>query len=273
MNYKLVAIDIDGTLLTDDYRLTEQNKYVLYTAAEAGVHVVLCSGRAPHSVTPLLEEAGIQGYYVAHNGAVAVHSGTQEVLLENGFFMDDVRLVMDYCRARGIHTDFCTAFDMYTESMEREDVREMYAKYLAMPQVLADPFSLRDKLVKFTLFGAQDELDRAYEELTGLNLPVQLLRSGPFYIDVIERATSKGAALRSLAGHLGVSLSETIAIGNYYNDLTMLSIAGVGVAVGNAPDDVKAQADLVVASNNDDGVAEALTRLVLESEQVKVSGK
>lgn len=263
MNYRLVAIDIDGTLLTDDYRLTEQNKEVLYTAAEAGVTVVLCSGRAPHSVTPILSEIGIEGYYVAHNGAVAVHSGTQEMLLENGFFMEDVQAVMEYCHMRGIHTDFCTAFDMYTESMERDDVREMYAKYLAMPKVIADPLSLRERLVKFTLFGKEKELDCAYDDLSALNLPVQLLRSGPFYIDVIERTTSKGAALNHLASHIGVPLSETIAIGNYYNDLTMLSIAGVGVAVANAPEDVKAQADLVVASNNDSGVAEALTRLVL----------
>jgi hydroxymethylpyrimidine pyrophosphatase-like HAD family hydrolase len=93
---------------------------------------------------------------------------------------------------------------------------------------------------------------------------VQTLRSGPFYIDLIDRSTSKGAALRHLAEHLNIPLSETIAIGNYYNDLDMITMAGVGVAVDNAPDEVKERADIVVASNNESGVAEAIERLILK---------
>ncbi|MBN6188333.1 HAD family phosphatase [Aneurinibacillus sp. BA2021] len=268
MSYKLAAIDIDGTLLNDDYKITEANKAALQAAEEEGVSIVLCSGRAPHSVTPLLKEIGIDGYYICHNGAVTSHSKTNEVLHEAGFLMSSMKHVLNYCRKENIHTDFCTTFDMYTESLEREDVRAMYAKYLSQPTLLADALSLKDKLVKFTLFGPSEQLDKAYADLRSMNLPLRTLRSGPFYIDLIDQAASKGAALHRLAQHLGVSLQNTIAIGNYYNDLDMITMAGVGVAVGNAPQDVQEQANLIVASNNESGVADALERLVLSKQGV-----
>ncbi|MED0677134.1 MULTISPECIES: Cof-type HAD-IIB family hydrolase [Aneurinibacillus] len=262
MAYKLAAIDIDGTLLTDDYRITEKNKKALRAAEEEGVQIVLCSGRAPVSVLPILEEIGIHGYFICHNGAVTTHSKTKEILQENGFSMQSLRGVVEYCRRENIHMDFCTAFDMYTESMEREDVQRMYAKYLAQPKLIQDMLTVEDKLVKFTLFGTDEQLNKAYDEFAAMNLPVRTLRSGPSYIDIIDKATSKGAALSNLAEYLNISLADTIAIGNYYNDLDMITMAGIGVAVANAPEDVKEKADLIVASNNESGVAEALQRLV-----------
>ncbi|ERI07538.1 Cof-like hydrolase [Aneurinibacillus aneurinilyticus ATCC 12856] len=267
MTYKLAAIDIDGTLLNDEYKITEENKKALRAVEEEGIHIVLCSGRAPLSVTPLLEEIGIDGYFICHNGAVTSHSKTKEILNEAGFSIHSLKNVLDYCRKENIHTDFCTALDMYTENLDREDVRAMYAKYLAEPKLVEDALSVEDKLVKFTLFGTDAQLNKAYEELTAMNLPVQTLRSGPFYIDLIDRATSKGAALSNLANYLNIPLSETIAIGNYYNDLDMITMAGMGIAVGNAPQDVKQQADMVVASNNESGVAKALECLVLQNKQ------
>jgi hypothetical protein len=267
MAYKLAAIDIDGTLLTDDYKITEKNKNALKAAEEEGVQIVLCSGRAPFSVTPLLEELGIAGYFICHNGAVTSHSNTKEILHEVGFTIDSLKNVLDYCRTENIHTDFCTAFDMYTESLDREDVRAMYAKYLAQPKLVEDALSMKDTLVKFTLFGTDAQLNKAYDELAAMNLPLRMIRSGPSYIDIIDQTTSKGSALSNLAKHLDIPLSDTIAIGNYYNDLDMITMAGIGVAVGNAPGDVKEQADMVVASNNESGVAEALERLVLGKKQ------
>jgi Cof subfamily protein (haloacid dehalogenase superfamily) len=264
MTYKLVATDIDGTLLTDDYRITERNREALQAAAAEGVQIVLCSGRAPQSVTPLLEELGIDGYFICHNGAVTSHSKTREILRESGFFSETLKDVVHYCRDARIHTDFCTALGMYTENLEREDVRAMYAKYMADPELVKDVLEMEDRLVKFTLFGTEEQLNKAHEDLAAMNLPVQTLRSGPFYIDLIDRSTSKGAALRHLAEHLNIPLSETIAIGNYYNDLDMITMAGVGVAVDNAPDEVKERADIVVASNNESGVAEAIERLILK---------
>jgi Cof subfamily protein (haloacid dehalogenase superfamily) len=264
VEYKLVAIDIDGTLLNDQYELTETTKEALRRTEEEGVKIVLCSGRAPLSVLPILEEAGIEGYFISHNGAVTTHSKTREILYEAGFFADSLKDIIQYCRTSNIHTDFCTAFDMYTEKLDDEEVVKMYQQYHAEPKLVEDVLAMQDRLVKFTLFAADEVLTKAHADFQGMNLPVQTIRSGPYYIDIIEKATSKGTALSNLAKHLQIPMSQTVAIGNYYNDLEMIKMAGIGVAVANAPDDVKQQADLVVASNNDNGVAAALEQLVLK---------
>ncbi|WP_027415491.1 Cof-type HAD-IIB family hydrolase [Aneurinibacillus terranovensis] len=269
MNYKLAAIDIDGTLLTDDYSITGETKKTLHLAEEQGVTVVMCSGRGPFSVIPILEELELDGYLITHNGAVVTHSKTREILWESGFYMDDLKDVVSYCRASGIHTDFCSPFEMYTETLDNEEVNKMYAKYLATPKLVDDALRVRDKIVKFTLFGSDEQLTKAFADIQAMQLPIKTIRSGPYYIDIIEKSTSKGTALRHLADKLGISMNETIAIGNYYNDLEMIHAAGVGVAVENAPEDVKREADLIVASNNDNGVADAIRRLILEKAKIR----
>ena len=118
--------------------------------------------------------------------------------------------------------------------------------------------------MKFTLFSSDAILSRAQKDLQKMNLPLKSIRSGPTFIDILNQKASKGMALKSLAHYLGIPMESTIAIGNYYNDLDMIQGAGVGVAVANAPEEIQVEADLVVPSNNENGVAEALRLLVLD---------
>ena len=136
MNFRLAAIDIDGTLLSDDYQLSLKTKEAVHNAKDAGVEIVLCSGRAPRSVFPIMEEMGLDGFLITHNGAVTTHSKTKEIMDEQGFFMDSLYNVLDYCRQSGIHTDFCTAFDMYTEKIDTEELLSLYEKYHMVPKIV-----------------------------------------------------------------------------------------------------------------------------------------
>lgn len=264
MNFRLAAIDIDGTLLSDDYQLSGETKDAIHSAKQAGLEIVLCSGRAPRSVFPIMEELGMHGFLITHNGAVTTHSETREVMDEQGFYMDSLFGVVDYCRQTGIHTDFCTAFEMYTEKIDSQELQGLYEKYHMVPKIVKDAREVKEKLVKFTLFSSNAILSHAQGDLQKMNLPLQAIRSGPTFIDILHRHASKGMALKSLARRLGIPMQHTIAIGNYYNDVDMMRVAGVGVAVSNAPEDVQRQADLVVGSNNDNGVAEALRQLVID---------
>lgn len=264
MKCRLAAIDIDGTLLDDHYLLSPETKKALRDAKKAGIEIVLCSGRAPHSVFPIMEELEMEGFIITHNGAVTTHSKTKAVINELGFFMDSLYHVVDYCKQRGIHTDFCTAFDMYTDKIDSEELEELYNKYHMRPIIVDDVKNVKEKLVKFTLFGSEDLLTDAHEDLQNMDLSLQTIRSGPTFIDILHQHASKGTALANLAHQLGVPLAETIAIGNYFNDLDMFKVAGKGIAVANAPDEVKKQADFVVSSNNENGVAQALWEIALE---------
>lgn len=263
MNFKLAAIDIDGTLLDDNYLLSNETKEAVHEAKKAGIEIVLCSGRAPKSVLPIMEELEIDGFLITHNGAVTTHSETKAIINEKGFFMDSLYNVVDYCKKTGIHTDFCTAFDMYTEKIDSEELRALYNKYRMVPKIVDDVRHVKDKLVKFTLFSTSDIITSAQEDLQKMHLSLQTIRSGPTFIDILHRHASKGMALKNLAHLLGVPIDKTIAIGNYYNDIDMISIAGMGIAVANAPEEVQKQADLVVSSNNENGVAQALQQLIL----------
>jgi Cof subfamily protein (haloacid dehalogenase superfamily) len=264
MKCRLAAIDIDGTLLDDNYLLSSETKEALRDAKKAGIEIVLCSGRAPHSVFPIMEELEMEGFLITHNGAVTTHSKTKSVINELGFFMDSLHHVVDYCKQMGIHTDFCTAFEMYTDKIDSEELEELYNKYHMTPIIVDDVKNVKDKLVKFTLFGAEDLLTHAHGDLQKMELSLQTIRSGPTFIDILHRQATKGVALSNLAQQLGVSMEETIAIGNYFNDVEMFKVAGKGIAVANAPAEVKKQADFVVSSNNENGVAEALWQIVLE---------
>lgn len=264
MKFRLAAIDIDGTLLDDNYKLSNETKEAVYEAKQAGIEIVLCSGRAPKSVFPIMEELEMDGYIITHNGAVTTHSETKDVINEQGFFMDSLYNVVDYCKTMGIHTDFCTAFDMYTEKIDSDELHALYNKYHMVPKIVDDVKNVKDKLVKFTLFSSEEILTHAQDDLKKMNLTLQTIRSGPTFIDILHKHASKGMALKSLAHLLGIPMEKTIAIGNYFNDLDMIRTAGMGIVVANAPDEVQEQADLVVPSNNDNGVAQALKQLIVD---------
>lgn len=262
MYFRLAAIDIDGTLLDDNYLLSSETKEAVYEAKEAGMEIVLCSGRAPKSVFPIMEELEMDGFLITHNGAVITHSETKDVINEQGFFMDSLYNVVDYCEKTGIHTDFCTAFDMYTKKIDSNELHDLYTKYHMVPKIVDDVRSVKEKLVKFTLFSSENILTSAHDDLQKMNLSLQTIRSGPTFIDILHNQASKGIALKNLAHLLDVPMKKTIAIGNYYNDLDMIQVSGMGIAVANAPDEVRKHADLVVPSNNENGVAQALRKII-----------
>jgi hypothetical protein len=122
---------------------------------------------------------------------------------------------------------------------------------------------MTEPLAKFTAFGPIEQMNAVQQEWSTWNLPYYMTRSGDFFIDLMHPEASKGAALKRLAEAKGILPSEIMAVGNYYNDITMLTFAGKGVAMDNSPEEVKAAADEVTLSNNDQGVAHAIQKYVL----------
>ncbi|MDT9724999.1 HAD family phosphatase [Xylanibacillus composti] len=264
MPYQLIALDVDGTLLRDDHSLSEANISTIREAANRGAEIVLCTGRGTDSALPVLEELGLEGTLITHNGAVIVDSRNRELLAEEGFEPAVIEPLIRHARTNGIHFDVCTAFELWVEALN-DEVSAMYEKYLVNPRQVADVLAADDRLVKLTVFGTIAQMDQVEKDWQAL-LPdaISLIRSGDFFVDVMRRGVSKGAALRKLSAVKGISLERVMAIGNYYNDVAMLEEAGLGIAVANSPDGVKAAADQVTASNNDDGVHWAIQQYILQ---------
>lgn len=262
MKYKLVAIDLDGTLLTDEHEISDKTKTILHQYKKAGGTIILCTGRGPSNTLPYMEELGMEGLVITHNGAVTVHSRDRERVYCSTFDINAVRPLIEYSRRGGLHFDLCTPFDMYTE-IYGEAEKEMYDAFLLKPHVVEDAGKLNEKFVKFTFYGQPSQIARAWEDFRDSDLPLQFILSGDKFIDVMNPDVNKGTALRKAAEDLGVAREEVVAIGNYFNDMEMLQWAGVGVAMDNSPDELKKQADFVTKSNNEDGVCAALQKLLL----------
>jgi len=268
VKYQLIALDVDGTLLDDRHQITEQTKATIWEAYEQGCKIVLCTGRGPDNALPVLQELEMEGTMITHNGSATVHADErgQSVLHEFTFPMSEIVPLVEYARREGVHFDVCTSYNMYIERLD-ERAKMMYVQYGVNPKLVRDVIDLQIPLVKMTLSGAAEVLDRVQKEWDEMQLygSLRMLRSGDFFIDMMNPAASKGNALRELAASWNIGREHILAIGNYYNDIDMLEFAGLGIAVANSPDEVKAAAGAVTSSNNDEGVHEAILRYVLEN--------
>ncbi|MDQ8736757.1 Cof-type HAD-IIB family hydrolase [Paenibacillus sp. LHD-38] len=257
LQYDLIALDVDGTLLTDDHVLTEAIRDSVNEAASRGAQIVLCTGRGPSGALPVLQELGLSGTVITHNGAATINADDRSIVHEFAMIPEHLLGFVAYCRENGIHFDLNTAFEMMVESMTPE-AEVMYGHYQAKPLVQDFRLGLPNGLVKFTVFGSKEVMDTVQAEWAGWPKQLHTIRSGDYFIDVHHLEANKGRALQQLAEIRGIDRSRILAIGNYYNDITMLQFAGMGIAMGNSPEEVKLAANAVAYSNSEDGVAKAL---------------
>ncbi|MFD0674268.1 Cof-type HAD-IIB family hydrolase [Cohnella sp. GCM10027633] len=263
MGYAIIALDVDGTLINDHHEVTPRVRAAVRAAAEQGAEIVLCTGRGSTSALPVLAELGLEGTMITHNGASIVDSKTRKVIAETAIPFEPAYRYLHFARERGVHYDMNTAFELYVDGMMTDEISGMYESMFARPIVRTGEESLPEGLVKLSLFAPKETLDELETAWGEWEHELQTVRSGDYFIDVQHQQASKGTALRQLAAMRGVPREQVLAIGNYYNDLGMIAFAGLGVAMDNSPEEVKAAADETTASNNEDGVALALEKHVL----------
>lgn len=268
MTPRLVATDLDGTLLRGDRTVGPRTRAALAAAHEAGVLVVPVTARQPLGVRPLAEQAGFTGWAVCSNGSLCVHLGTGEVLFEQpvevaaqqrlvaalaeqvpGLLHVSVRDGGEGFVAQEGYAALATFED------HKRDVSTMTGHELA--EVLAAP-SLK-LIVRHPELGVSELLAAA--RALGHD-DVALTHSGAPFLEVMAAGVSKAWGVARLCEHLGIDAADVVAFGDAPNDVEMLAWAGHGVAMGNAVAEAVAVADEVTASNDDDGVALVLERLL-----------
>ena len=262
MRYRLIALDVDGTLLNDRHELTPRVKAAVQAAARKGAEIVLCTGRGPSNTFPVLRALGLEGTIIGHNGASIVDSRHRKVLHEAVISPGRTREYIADLRERGIHFDLNTTFETYVERLD-ETVAKMYAALHVKPIPRDFRGGLPERMVKLSAFAEKDRMDEVEEAWRKKKHALHYIRSGDEFIDVQHPDATKGKSLEKLAAMKGIRREEIVAIGNYFNDIAMIAYAGVGIAMDNAPQQVKAEADEVTLSNNEDGVAVALEKLGL----------
>jgi Cof subfamily protein (haloacid dehalogenase superfamily) len=259
LKYRIIALDVDGTLLNDEYKITENTKHAVQQAHAAGAQIVLCTGRGPQNTIPLLTELGLEGIVVTHNGAATVQSKDHSVIHQVTFRSEEIKPFIEYCRKYHAHLAVCSPFEIYVEELD-EASRAMYAKHMLEPIVAKDTTRLDIAMVKLSAYSEQTAMDRIEAEWRSMGSSLSIIRSGHRFIDIMHKEASKGHALRRLAEDAGIKQEEIMAIGNYYNDSEMIAYAGLGIAMQNSPEPVKLQANAVTGSNNEDGVYQAIMK-------------
>ncbi|WP_054948903.1 Cof-type HAD-IIB family hydrolase [Numidum massiliense] len=263
MTYELIALDLDGTLLTDEKEITRETKQLLQRLRQEGKYIVICTGRSTQSVRKLLQNTTFASHVITNNGGTVIDASSAETLYTATIPRRYLGIFRDICDEYSVHCDLTTEKNMYVEQMAPEMIA-LYERYHVAPFEIGDFRDIPEEVTKCTLFSEKEKtIEQLIPRLTeqyGSDLTI--VQSGEHFIDIMKRGTSKGEALRWLVPQLNLQAADVLAIGNYYNDAEMLAYAGLGVAVANAPEELRAAADAVTASNNADGVRLALEKYV-----------
>ncbi|MCL2700284.1 MAG: HAD family hydrolase [Phycisphaerae bacterium] len=263
--FRLLAVDLDGTLLTGDKRISPRSQAALAQARRAGVHIVLASARPPRSVMPFYTQLELDTPMINYNGALVYDPPSQRVLAHRPIPADMAADLVQTARAQ--HPDVVVSAEVldrwFTDRVDDRYMTET-ARH-CRPDVLG-PIDewLNRPVTKLLLLGEQPmlaSLRRGFERTHAHQVTMVQLEG--FLLQLMHATTSKAQALREVAAELGVAREETLAIGDNANDVGMLQWAGTSVAVANACPEALAVADHIADHHDNDGAAKAIEQLVL----------
>lgn len=267
VNYKMLVLDLDDTLLRDDYSISARNKDLLFQAQHQGVKVVLASGRPTPAMLQYAEElqlANFDSYLISFNGAVVTSMKSNEILFEKSLTRSEIHSLHDFSVDNNVH--IITYSDKGVVSESHSEYIDVEVKLTGIPHHKVPCFKteVTDSAVKCILLEKPDYLKTVEPKLKAARPNLSVARSKPFFLEVMPQGIDKAASIDFLAKKLGILPSEVIAVGNAGNDLTMVQYAGLGVWVDNVSNELRHHADVVVASNENDGVAEVVERFILK---------
>ncbi|MBQ4313049.1 MAG: HAD family phosphatase [Clostridia bacterium] len=265
MRYKLIAVDMDGTLLDSRKKITEATAQAVKLAGEKGAVFCLSTGRPLMAVTSFLEQLELTTPTITYNGAKIIEPRTGKTLYEQG--LEQSAVIEIYELGKRLGATMCA---WSKEELWVSEINEHVERYReisgAVPKVIDDVSVLAKRGV--TKFIWCDEPERisqfARTAPRELSEGINCATSSANLLEIYDGRVSKAAAMEFLGAYLGIEREQMIAIGDGYNDLPMLQYAGLGVAMANAAEDIKAQCGYVTVSNDEDGVAQVLYRFVID---------
>lgn len=264
--YKLIAIDVDDTLLNDEIKVTEATKAALKAAIDQGVTVTLATGRMFASAQQIAKQIELNVPIITYQGSLVKTLLGEEVLYERSVPMDGARQIFEYCERKGLHLQLYVRDELYTTE-DNEKVRG-YSKLSNVPYIVEPDYEklLQEPLTKMLIIDDPDLLDEVAEELRAIvGDTVHITKSKAHYLEFMHKEGTKGHAVKFMAERIGCTLDQVIAIGDAWNDREMVEVAGLGVAMGNAVEPLKAIADYITLSNNEDGVAHVIEKFILNA--------
>lgn len=269
MKYKLLVLDVDGTLLNDAKEISKRTLAALLKIQQMGVRIVLASGRPTYGLLPLaksLELGNYGGFILSYNGCQIINAQNGEILFERRINPEMLPYLEKKARKNGFAIFTYHDDTLITDSPDNEYIKNE-ALLNNLKIIKEDEFSTAIDFAPCKCMLVSDKekaligLEQHWEKRLAGTLDA--FRSEPYFLEVVPCGVNKANTLGALLEHLGVTREEVIAVGDGVCDVTMLQLAGMGVAMGHSQDSVKVCADYVTASNEEDGVALAVEKLIL----------
>ncbi len=268
--YKLLVVDVDGTLVDKNGAISAEDERALAKAATSGVRVSLSTGRVIKACQGIINRFCLDGYHIFFDGALVSDPAQSKELYSQPIKKEVVRQAVEFARRNDIYLELYSAERFFAERENWSD--DVHYRFFGVAPTIANFGDIweRERIMKAELVVHNpEERNKAeiFQNEFNHSLRFSIARSPAFpeidFINIIDPAVSKGEALKALASFLGVSINEVIAIGDGLNDISLLEAAGLAVAMGNAFPEVKKVADFITLDVDHSGVAAAVERFLL----------
>ncbi|MDA9556883.1 Cof-type HAD-IIB family hydrolase [Vibrio sp.] len=267
--YKLIALDMDGTLLNSNKEISTRTKEAIAAAREKGKKVVLASGRPLQGMQAKLDELRITGqdeFVLFYNGSMVKELGSGEIIHQKIIDGKAAKLVADLAKKLGLYVHaFSPEYGLITP--ENNPYTKIEAQINTVAINIKDFSTLTDDepIIKAMIVGAPEDITKAATLIPKeFHESYTVVQSAPIFLEFLNPNSHKGVGIEAIVKHLGYDASEVIAMGDAGNDNHMIQYAGLGVAMANAMEETKAIADLITDSNDDDGVAKIIEEYMLK---------
>ncbi len=268
MSYELIALDLDGTLTNSERKITPQTREAIIDIQKAGKKVIIASGRPDTGVLPIIEELELDKYgsfALTYNGARIRNCKTGEIIYDQPFPAEYIAPIYEIVKEYPGIDCFCSTPEIYLSGIKVNEYTKLECKIINM-----DVTPVEDLVSAITfpinvliaagdpeaLIPVEERLKKEYGHV------LNIFRSAPFFLEMVSPEINKALTLQKLLDHLQMYASQMIACGDSFNDLPMIELAGLGVAMENGEQAVKDAADFVTYSNDEDGVLHVINKFM-----------
>ena len=278
MKYKMVCIDMDGTLLNRRKRISKINKKTIKEAHDRGVEIVVTTGRLYNNAAYFSKILGVNSPVIAANGAIVIDQKTNEIIYEQEIPTDTCIKVLEILQKNKVYFHFNTTSTIYCNNFLSKLATRIYmSKHVNFENMEVSYKVIKKNTNWLNIFKIEEgriakciavspykeKIISTRKELDSLGL-VKTFASGKHSIEINFNKVSKANAIKALLEKYGIDRSELMCIGDSENDISMIEFSGLGIAMGNAIDSLKKVADYITDTNNNDGVAKAIQKFILD---------
>jgi Cof subfamily protein (haloacid dehalogenase superfamily) len=265
--YKLIAMDLDGTLFNSTQRISAKNLDAIESLKALHLYLVIASGRTYRDIAKMTASLKLteydRAYFICYNGVIAVKTNPYEVIYQKMIHSEDVRKIARLVEGTGLKMHVFCEDQIYLSKDIEYTIQSDFELMENASKIDMDGYAGRDEIYKVLILDQEDKINAFQKTIPqSILTSYTVFKSASHLLEFVHKEGSKGDALANLARHLGVQREEVMAFGDEENDISMLKFAGMGIAMENATPHVKAIATAITLSNKLDGVAEAIKKYI-----------